>query len=436
MTAGLTVAIIILCVFLVMLMLGVPVCVSMLFCGVVGCFFFFPSPSTALAFLSKSFVSTFTSYTISVAPMFMLMGEIASESGIGKNLFGSFQKILGRIPGGLACAVQVACALFGAICGSAPATTALMSRAAYPEMKRYGYSDDISTGCIAAGSSLAVLIPPSLILISYGVVAEESIGKLFMGGIFVGLILMVLFIAIIIIWCAIKPGVAPAGEHTTTKEKFKALKEGSIIDVVVIFSFSMVGMFVGWFTATEAGAIGSLLMLLDTVITKRFSFKMLKNAIRNALVLSGMIYCMIVGANVLGKLFTLAQIPNMLGNMVMGLNVSGIMVIAVITLIFLILGCFMDVMSVVLIVTPMFLPVLRMFGYDGIWFGVYCVVVTMLGSVTPPVGMSCYMCSGICDVELQKTFKGTLPFLFAFLLMIIIMAVFPQVVTFLPNKLM
>ena len=436
MTSGLIIAIITMCVFLSMLLLGVPICVSMLFCGVVGCFFFFPTPVSALAFLSSTFVDKFTSYTISVAPMFMLMGEIASESGIGKNLFGAFQKILGRVPGGLACAVEGACTIFGAICGSAPATTALMSRAAYPEMKRHGYSDDISTGCISAGSSLAVLIPPSLILISYGVAAEVSIGKLFLGGIFVGLILMILFVAIILIWCSVKPGIAPSGERTTTKEKLKAIKDGSIIDVLAIFGFSMTGMFAGWFTATEAGAIGSILMLIDTIITKRFSLKMLTNALKNSLVMSGMIYCMITGATVLGKLFTLAQVPTMLGNFVTSLNMPGFVVVAVITLIFLVLGCFVDVMSIVLIVTPLFLPVLGTFGYDGIWFGVYCVVVSSLGAITPPVGTACYLCSGICDVEVQKTFKGALPFVLAFLIMVIVMAVFPQVVSYLPNKIM
>jgi tripartite ATP-independent transporter DctM subunit len=311
-----------------------------------------------------------------------------------------------------------------------------MSRAAYPEMKKHKYSDDLSTGCIAAGSSLATLIPPSLILISYGVVAEESIGKLFMGGILVGIILMLLFIIVIRIWVAIKPEAAPVTEATPMKVKLKAIVEGNILDVFIIFGFSMAGMFAGWFTATEAGAIGSVLMVIDTVIHKRFSLKMMVKSVKNALVLSGMLYCLIVGANVLGKLFTMAQIPALLGDLVTGLQVPGFVVVLIITFIFLILGCFMDIMSVVLVVTPMFLPVLSIYGYDGVWFGVYAVVVAGLGAITPPVGMGCYMCSGICSVELHKVFKGSLPFVLAFLAIVVIMALFPGVATWLPNLLM
>ena len=436
MAIGTLVAIITLAVFLCMILIGVPVSICMIFCGCVGCMFLLPTPSAALAFISSSFVKTFSSYTISVAPMFMLMGEIAAESGIGSSLFTSFEKILGKLRGSLASAVQVACAIFGAICGSSAATTALMSRAAYPEMKKHKYSDELSTGCIAAGSSLATLIPPSLILISYGVVAEQSIGKLFLGGIMVGVILMLLFIVVIRIWCAIKPDIAPVTQSTTMKEKLKAITEGSIIDVFVIFGFSMFGMFAGWFTATEAGAIGSALMIIDTLIHKKFSFKMLVKAMKSALMLSGMIYCMIVGANVLGKLFTMAQLPTILGNIVSGLNVPGFVVIIVITVIFLILGCIMDILSVILVVTPIFLPVLSIYGYDGIWFGVYAVVVSGLGAITPPVGMGCYMCSGICKVDLHKVFKGSIPFVFAFLAVVLIMALFPEVATWLPHKLM
>jgi tripartite ATP-independent transporter DctM subunit len=432
MATGTLIGIIVIVIFIGLVLIGVPVCVSMLLCGCAGCFFFLPT-SAALTFLGSSFVNTFSSYTISVAPMFMLMGEIASESGVGGNLFSSFQRILGRVRGGLASAVQVACALFGAICGSSPATVALMSRVAYPEMKKHHYSDELAAGSIGSGSSLATLIPPSLILISYGVVAEESIGKLFLGGIFVGIILMLLFIIVIQIWCAINPKLAPRGEPTSFKEKLKALREGSIIDIVLIFGFSMIGMFVGWFTPTESGAVGSALMLLDTIITKRFSFKMLSNAIKNSLVMCGMIYCLIVGATVLGKFFTLAQLSTLLGNIVTSLNVSGFVVVAVITFIFLIIGCFMDVMSIALIVTPLFLPILKQFGYDAVWFGVYVVIVTGLAAITPPVGMSCYIVSGITNVELQKTFKGSLPFIIAFVVMALIMALFPAVATWLPS---
>lgn len=428
-----TIGIIFLLIFLVMIFIGVPVCASMMIAGCVGCMFLLPRPSAAMSILSDSFVKTFTGYTMSVAPMFMLMGEIASESGIGTNLFSSCKTIFGRVRGGLACAVQVACAVFGAICGSAPATEALMSRIAYPEMKRHGYSDEISTGCIGAAASLASLIPPSLVLITFGVAAEESIGQLFMGGIMVGIILTILFIITIQIWCAINPKHGPGGEKTTIKEKLIAIRKGSIIEIVVVFGLSMVGMFAGWFTPTEAGAIGVVLMLLVVIFTKRFSFKMLLSAMEHTIVMSGMLYCLMAAAQVFGRLFTLARIADILKSFVLSLSVPGPVLVLVLGVIFLLLGCFIDTLPVMLVTMPIFLPILRTYGYSGIWYGVFNVLVAGLGAITPPVGMGCYIISGITGAPLQKVFKGSIPFVIPFMAMILIMAIVPQTATWLPD---
>ncbi|MBR2529580.1 MAG: TRAP transporter large permease subunit [Lachnospiraceae bacterium] len=245
-----------LAVFLILIFLGVPIYICMMSCGLVGCAILLKSFSAASSFLSDAFINTFTSYTVSVAPMFMLMGEIASESGIGANLFKSFKVVLGRIPGGMGSAVQISCAVFGAICGSAVATSGLMCRVAIPEMKKHGYSDELSSGAVGAGATLSTLIPPSLPLITYGASVQASIGQLFMGGIFTGIVLMLTFILIIQIWVRINPSAAPRGEKTTFKEKMKALKDGYVIEVVLVFAASFIGMFTGWFTPTEAGVVG------------------------------------------------------------------------------------------------------------------------------------------------------------------------------------
>lgn len=434
MSTSVLVGLISLCIFLIILLLGVPVSVCMMICGVGGCMFLLANPISAFDFLGSEFVNTFTSYTTSVAPLFMLMGELASESGLGSNLFDAFQKLVGRLRGGLASAVQVACAIFGAICGSAAATAALMSRVAYPQMKKYHYSDELATGCIASGASLATLIPPSLVLIGFGIAAEESIGKLFFGGIFTGIVLMVVFIIIIQIWGLFRPSIAPQGVSYSFKEKWAAIRKGSFIEIVIVFGISMGGLFAGLFTPTEAGAVGSVGMLLVIIFTKRFSFKMLVRALENTLVMNGVIYCLLAGAGVFGKLFTLSRIPVVLGEFVTGLDIPKFLIILAITIIYLILGCFIDVMPMILLTTPIFLPIVEALGYNAIWFGCYVTVIAGLGAVTPPVGISCYVVSGVCEgVPLQRVFKGSIPFIIGFIVTAMLLAFFPAIATWLPE---
>lgn len=429
------VSILMLALFFVLIFIGVPIYVCMMSCGLIGSAIIMHNFAGALTFLSDAFVSTFTGYTFAVAPMFIFMGEIASESGIGTNLFNAFKIILGRIPGALASAVQVACAIFGAICGSAVATSGLMRRVACPEMKRANYSDELSAGAVGGGATLSTLIPPSMPLITYGAATQTSIGQLFFGGIFTGIVLMLLFIAVVQIWCVIQPSAGPRGAKTTAKEKLKALKEGNIIEVVVVFGFSMAGMFTGWFTPTEAGAIGAVLMLLVVIINRRFSFKMLGKAVLNSLMMGGMMYCLLAGTAVFGKLFTLAQLSTTIGHAVAALHLNGFTLVMVLTIIFAIAGCFMDAMAAVLITAPLFLPVLNAFGYSSVWYGCYAVMITGLGAITPPVGMGCYIITGITGIPLQKCFKGAAPFIIAFLVMAILMAVFPEIAMWLPNHL-
>lgn len=433
--SSVTIGIIGLAAFLVLLFTGLPVGYSMLFVGVLGSMFLVRNPLAAFSLLSDAWWTNFTSYTSAVAPMFFLMGELASHSGLGKDLFDATQKLVGHRKGGLASAVQVVCALFGAICGSAAATASMMSTIAYPQMKRYNYKDDLSTACIASGASLSIMIPPSMPLIAYGIATEESIGQLFMAGILVGVILMVLFIITIKIWVAIDKDVAPVAEKASFEEKWQAVRRGGFIELVLVFAIAMGGLFAGWFSPTEAGAVGAFGMALICILFKRWSFKMFKNAAAGTIVACGMVYTLLAGSTAYGKFFALSRIPTELGLWVAGLNASPVVIILAITLIYLILGCVVDALPLMLLTTPIFYPIVtKQLGFSGLWFGAFVIVVMSMGAVTPPVGMSCYIVSGVCkEVPLQKIFKGSAPFVVAFLVMCVLLAIFPQIATWLPS---
>ncbi len=434
MSSAVLVGIIGLIIFLVLLFFGVPIALSMMIVGICGSMFLMRQPFSAFGMASDTIVGTFSSYTLSVAPLFMLMGDLATETGIGNDLYNCFQKLIGHRKGGLANATQMVCALFGAICGSQAATAAMMSRVAYPQMKRFGYKDTLSTGSIAAGSCLAILIPPSMALINYGIIAESSISQLLIGGLSTGIVLMVIFIISINIWCLIKPETAPVSEKTSLKEKLVAIRKGGLIEVILVFAISMAGMFLGWFTPTEAGAVGVIGMLIISIIFRRFSFKALARAIKNTLVMTGMIYSILAGANVFNKFITLSKIPATLGKLVTGLNLPVIVIMIIITVIYLFLGCFIDTMPMMLLTTPIFLPIVTGIGFSSLWFGCYMVVISGLGAITPPVGSACYIVSGVCEgVTLQDVFKGSLPFVLSYLFMAVLMIIIPGIATFLPG---
>ncbi len=435
--SSITIGILVLVLFLFLIFEGVPVTVCMMGCGVIGSMFLLRTPLSAFSLLGDSVFGTFTSYTLTVAPMFILMGELATESRIGGDLFDCFQKLTGHRKGGLASACQVVCAIFGAICGSTAATGAMMSRIAYPQMKRYQYNDALSTGAIASGACLASLIPPSLNLITYGIVAEESIGKLLIGGITTGIVLMVLFIFTVKIWCLVSPGIAPnADVKATIKEKIHAIRKGGLVEIILVFGLAMGGMFAGWFTPTEAGAVGFAGMLIVAIVFKRFTFGVIKKSLKNTLVMTGMIYAMMAGAGCFGSFFTLSRIPEQLQFLVLNLHIAPVTVIMLLTLIYLILGCFIDGIALILITTPVFLPVATGVGFDPLWFGLYMTVIVGLGGVTPPVGVSCYVVSGVSEVKLMTVFRGSIPFIGAYIVMAFLMAIIPGIATWLPNLLM
>ena len=420
---------------LALIALRIPIAYSMLLVGFLG-FSYLVSPQAALNMVTTELFSNFSSYTLSVIPMFVWMGFIAYYSGVGTGLYTLIYRLIGYRPGGLAIATQGACAIFGAICGSNTATAATMGAIALPEMRKYKYDDSLSTASVAAAGALGILIPPSVIFIVYGAATEQSIGKLFISGIIPGILLMVLYILTIFILVKINPEIAPAGQKFTFKEKIQALK-GGLFEIIITFIISIGGLFAGYFSATEAGAIGAGSILLITLLRGQLKWDGFIKSLKDTTRTSAMIMLLVAGAMVFGRFIAVSRLPFEMANWAANLNLPPFMIMAVILIIYLILGCFIDALALVLLTVPIFYPVVTdVLGYNPIWFGVITVLVVAMGVITPPVGMNVFIIKGVAkDVPLETIFKGVWPFIIAIFACIALLIIFPQIATFLPNML-
>lgn len=422
-------------VFLVLLVLRMPIAYAMALVGFLG-FGWLVSPAASFDMVAKEIFSTFSSYSLGVIAMFVWMGFLAFYSGIGTRLYVFAYKLIGHYPGGLAIATQAACAVFGAICGSNTATAATMGAIALPEMKKYKYDTSLATASIAAGGVLGILIPPSVIMIVYGMATEQSVGKLFMAGIIPGILLTLLYMLTIYILVARRPALGPAGTRSGWRERIAALR-GGIFEVLVVFSVSIGGLFAGWFTPTEAGAVGAAGVLVVALLQRRLSWEGFTKSLWDATRTTAMIMLMVAGAIIFGRFMAVSRVPFELANWAGALPLPPFAVVGIVLLIYLILGCFIDALAMVLLTIPIFFPVVvTTLGYDPIWFGVIIVLVVSMGVITPPVGMNVYIIKGVApDVPLETIFKGIWPFLAALVVCLVILVAFPQVVTFLPNLL-
>ena len=420
---------------LALIALRIPIAYSMLLVGFLG-FSYLVSPQAALNMVTTELFSNFSSYTLSVIPMFVWMGFIAFYSGVGTGLYTLIYRLIGHRPGGLAIATQGACAIFGAICGSNTATAATMGAIALPEMRKYKYDDSLSTASVAAAGALGILIPPSVIFIVYGAATEQSIGKLFISGIIPGILLMVLYMLTIFILVKINPEMAPAGQKFTFKEKIQALK-GGLFEIIITFIISIGGLFAGYFSATEAGAIGAGSILLITLLRGQLKWDGFIKSLKDTTRTSAMIMLLVAGAMVFGRFIAVSRLPFEMANWAANLNLPPFMIMAVILIIYLILGCFIDALALVLLTVPIFYPVVTdVLGYNPIWFGVITVLVVAMGVITPPVGMNVFIIKGVVkDVPLETIFKGVWPFIIAIFACIALLIIFPQIATFLPNML-
>ncbi len=421
--------------FFILIALKMPIAYAMALVGFVG-FSFLTSISAAFALVSKDLFSTFSGYSLSVIPMFIWMGFLAFHAGIGARLYDLAYKMVGHLPGGLAIATQATCAFFGAVCGSNTATAATIGAIALPEMRKYNYDPSLSTASVAAGGAIGVLIPPSVIFIIYGIAAEQSVGRLFLAGIIPGFMLMGLYMLTIYIVARRNPALGPAGPRFGWGERLRALG-GGLFEVLVIFAISLGGLFAGWFTPTEAGAVGVAGVALVTAVQKRLSLTVIVKSLADTTRTTAMIMLLVASAIIFGRFIAVSRIPFEMAGWAASLDLPAFAVIGLVLLIYLFLGCFIDALALILLTIPIFLPVaVNVLGYDPIWFGVIIVMVVAMGVITPPVGMNVYIVKGVArDIPLEVIFRGIWPFLGAIILALALLIAFPQLATFLPSLL-
>jgi C4-dicarboxylate transporter, DctM subunit len=421
-------------VLVVLLMSSMPVAYVMGIVGFVG-FSILASPTAALKMLPMDLHDTFANYTLSVIPLFVLMGQICFHSGISGRLFSTAYCWMGRLPGGMAMATVGACTAFGAICGSGPATTATMSLVALPEMKRYKYDPELAAGTVAAGGTLGMLIPPSVVFIVYAILTEQSIGKLFIAGILPGLMIATMFCAMIYWNCRRNPALGPAGPRTTWGQKLRSI--GGVTETLLLFLLVIGGMFTGVFTPTEAAAVGAAGSLIVAAFKRALTWKMLLRSLQETVRTSCMVMMIVAGAIMFGHFLAISTIPFALAAWLSGLPLPAWVIIVFIIFFYLVAGCFVDALAAVLLTVPIFAPVVIKLGYDPIWLGVIIVVVTQMGTISPPVGVCSYVVSGIDrDIPLATVFRGIMPFLYTLIVAALILMVFPSIATVLPNLIM
>jgi tripartite ATP-independent transporter DctM subunit len=423
-------------IMILMFLTRMPVAFVMATVGFVG-FSIVINTDAGLVLLSRNIYETFDSYDLTTIPLFILMGQLGFNSGISKRLYDAGYKFLGSIRGGLAMATVTACTAFGAVCGSSPATAATMATVGLPEMKRYNYNDELATGSVASGGGIGMIMPPSVVLIIYGILTEQSIGALFVAGIFPALLVTLLFIICIYIRCRISPEQGPKGEHFSWPQKMRSLL--GLIETLIVFVLVIGGIFIGLFTPTEAAAIGAFGVLLIAVIRRQITWQGFVKSLMETLRTSCMVLMLIAGAVIFGKFLAVTRIPFEIAGWVSGLEISPVLVLGVILMIYFFGGCFMDALAFVTLTVPIFFPVVMELGYDPIWFGIIIVMVTEMGVITPPVGINVYVVYGVAKnvldegVPLEKIFKGIFPFLIAVIVGVLILIIFPQIIMFLPN---
>ncbi len=408
-----------------------PVAYVMTLVGFLG-FSYIISLQSGCKLLARDIYDIFSSYGLTVIPMFVLMGQLAFNAGIGRKLYDSAYAFLGHTRGGLAMATVAACCAFGTVSGSSPGTAATFAVVGLPEMKRYHYGNRLASGCVASGGSLGMLMPPSVVMIVYGILTEQSIGKLFVAGILPAIFMSVLFIAAIWIYCLISPEEGPVGDKFTWGEKFRSLTKLS--DTLAIFIVVMGGLFLGWFTPGEAGAVGAFAVFVAALLRRSLSWAGFVKSCYETLRTSCMILLLVAGAVVFGHFLAVTRIPFELASWVAALNLPSWAIVLVIVFVYLIGGCFIDALALIMLTIPIFYPVITNLGYDPIWFGVIIVLVTQMGVITPPVGINVYVVNGIDkSIPLEDIFIGSMPFLVALIVGTVLMVIFPSPIVWLPN---
>jgi tripartite ATP-independent transporter DctM subunit len=417
---------------LALILLRLPIAVAMALVGVGGTAWLSGWPA-ALATIRQGPFERASSYTLVVIPLFVLMGYLSARGGLSQNLFRAANVWLGHWRGGLAMATVAGCAGFGAICGSSVATGATMCSVALPEMRRYRYADSLSTGAIAAGGTLGIIVPPSIIFVIYGIMTEQSIGKLLMSGVLPGLVETALFIVAIALVTAWKPGLGAPAPRASLRERLVALRD--VWEVGVLFLIVIGGIYGGLATPAESAAFGAVGAFLFGAAKRTLTFRGLLAALEETIRTTAMVFFIVIGADLFGYFMALSQMPMRLAAWLSAMAVPPVIILWAIIATYIILGALMDELAMILLTVPIFFPVVKAIGYDPIWFGVVIVVVVQIGLIAPPVGLNVFVIGGMArDVPLATIYRGILPFLAAMVVLLLILTVWPGLALLLPNQ--
>ena len=423
-------------VLFVLMLLRVPVGMAMGLVGVSG-FAYLTSGSAALKVIGHTSMRTVTDYTFGVIPMFLLMGAFVTNSGMSRELFRAANSFVGHLRGGLGIATVVACGGFAAISGSSVATAATFSTVAYPEMRRYNYPQSFATGVIAAGGTLGAMLPPSTVLAVYGIITEQDIGKLFIAGIIPGLLAAAMYILTINIIGYVRPGFLPEGPRASFKERLATLRD--IWAPLLLFVFVIGGLyglpFIPKFTPTEAGGVGATGAFIIGVLRGRLRRAEILRSLLQATRTAAAVFTVLIGALLFGYFLTITQTPQKVTAFLTGLGLGRYGVLALIMIMYLILGCLMDAMAMIILTIPIIFPVIVALGFDPIWFGIIIVMTVELGLIHPPVGMNVFVIKSVVhDVSFSTIFKGVIPFILTDIVRLIILIAFPILALWLPSR--
>ena len=388
---------------------------------------------SAIATMSSETISSVTAYSLSIIPLFVLMGNLAGAAGYSQKLYEAAYAWIGRLRGGLASATVMGCAAFAAVSGSSVATAVTIGKVALPQMKRYGYADGLATGAVAAGGTLGILIPPSTGFVLYAILTEESIGKLFIAGILPGLLLAFLFVLVILTITMFLPAAGPAGPRTGWGEKaWATLKAFPLVGVILV---SIGGIYLGVFTPVEAAGVGATLVAMIALGTRAVKPGQLPGILLETVSMTAMLYLIIIGAHVFGPFLALTHIPETLSLELKELGLGPYATLILILIGYVILGMFFDGLAMLVITLPVVYPIITTLGFDPIWFGVICVVVIEMGLITPPVGINVFVVKGVAsDVSMATIFRGVLPFWIAMAICLLLLVLFPDIALFLPDR--
>jgi tripartite ATP-independent transporter DctM subunit len=399
--------------------------------GVSG-FAYLTSGSAALKIVGHTTMRTVTDFNFAVIPLFLLMGSLATTSGMSRELFRAANSFLGHLRGGLGIATIAACGGFSAICGSSVATAATFSRVAYPEMRRFGYPKSFSTGVIAAGGTLGIMIPPSTVLAVYGLITEQDIGKLFIAGVVPGVLAILMYMVTVTIIGFARPGFLPAGNRTPWSERIASLRD--VWATLLLFAFVIGGIYGGMFTATEAAGMGAGGAFILGVLRGRLSVQDVLRSLLEATRTTAAVFTILIGALLFGYFLTITQTPQKVTAFLTGLGIGSYGVLTLILLLYLVLGCLMDALAMIILTVPIIFPVIKELGFDPIWFGIIIVMTVELGLIHPPVGMNIFVIKSVIDdVKISTIFAGVLPFILTDLLRLAILVMFPILALWLPS---